>query len=163
MQPNSCTKHIARVKSSQYIAQPLCEQTSKSNYSSCSSHTSYISHPKSLKVFQSVSMLHLVSTSFGTSSIRNSPRQTCPNCKCNNVLFCGAQWVILLKKIQYYPYFTKQISLILFLFPVCIVSILEGVEFFYYKFIRSCFFFWNFHIKKQPLRLKCIQVYSIFI
>ena len=51
VQPDSSTKHIAGVRPSQYIAKPLCEQMSKSNCSSCSSHTSYISHPKSSKVF----------------------------------------------------------------------------------------------------------------
>ena len=42
-----CTKHTARVKPSQYIAQHLYEQTSKSNCSSCSSHMSYQKHSKS--------------------------------------------------------------------------------------------------------------------
>ena len=51
VQADSSTKHTARVKPSQYIAQHLYKQTSKSNCSSCSSQTSYLAHPRSSKVF----------------------------------------------------------------------------------------------------------------
>ena len=43
---NFSTKHTARVKPSQYIAQHLYEQKRKSNCSSCSSDTSYIATSK---------------------------------------------------------------------------------------------------------------------
>ena len=51
VQHDFSTKHTAWVKPSQYIAQHLYEQKSKSNCSSCSSHTSYIG---ASKVFSSV-------------------------------------------------------------------------------------------------------------
>ena len=51
VQADSSTKHTARVKPSQYIAQHLYEQMSKSNYNSCSSQTSYLTQPRSSKVF----------------------------------------------------------------------------------------------------------------
>ena len=51
MQADSSPKHTARVKPSQYIAQHIYEQTSKSNCSSCSSQTSYLTQPRSSKVF----------------------------------------------------------------------------------------------------------------
>ncbi len=46
VQHDFSTKHTAWVKPSQYIAQHLYEQKSKSNCSSCSSHTSYIGASK---------------------------------------------------------------------------------------------------------------------
>ena len=51
VQPDFSTKHTARVKPSQYIAQHLYEQKHKSNCSSCSSQTSYLTQPRSSKVF----------------------------------------------------------------------------------------------------------------
>ena len=53
VQPDFSTKHTARVKPSQYIAQHLYKQTSKSNCSSCSSQMSYLTQPRSLKIFNS--------------------------------------------------------------------------------------------------------------
>ena len=47
VQADFSTKHTARVKPLQYIAQHLYEQKSKSNCSSYSSHTSYKNHSKS--------------------------------------------------------------------------------------------------------------------
>ena len=51
VQADSSIKHTARVKPSQYIAQHLYKETSKSNCSSCSNQTSYLTQPRSLKVF----------------------------------------------------------------------------------------------------------------
>ena len=51
MQADFSTKHTAKVKRSQYIAQHLYKQTSKSNCSTCSSLTSYLIQPRSSKVF----------------------------------------------------------------------------------------------------------------
>ena len=51
MQADSSTKHTAIMKPSQYIVQHLYEQMSKSNCSSCSSQTSYLTLPRSLKVY----------------------------------------------------------------------------------------------------------------
>ena len=47
VQADSSTKHTARVKPSQYIAQHLYEQKRKRNCSSCSSQTSYLEQSKS--------------------------------------------------------------------------------------------------------------------
>ena len=56
VQPESNTKRIARVKPSQYIAPHLYEQKCKSNCSSCSSQTSYLSGSKIFTLHSLVAM-----------------------------------------------------------------------------------------------------------
>ena len=54
VQVDSSTKHTARVKPSQYIAQHLYKQKRKSNCSSCSSQMSYLTQSRSSNVFTAI-------------------------------------------------------------------------------------------------------------
>ena len=56
LQPDFSTKHTARVKPSQYIAQHLYKQKRKRNCSSCSSQMSYLSGSKVFR-YEAMSVL----------------------------------------------------------------------------------------------------------
>ena len=87
MQPDFSTKHTARVKPSQYIAQHLYEQKRKSNCSSCSSQTSYLSGSK---IFNAGHKISKIFKSHWTKQQNNGKITNGPTSPCNAtaVEFC---------------------------------------------------------------------------